>query len=184
MLATDILMEEHRIIHRMVSALTAQALRLKDGTPVRAGFFLEAADFMRNYADGCHHPKEEEGLFQSMMDAGLSNQTGPIAILLADHEHARRYTRALEKSARELENGKTDAQGEVVANALAYAALLRQHMDRENDFFFPLAVRMIPPDQQEKLSIEFDRIQLEETGAGVHAKYRALVEAMEREAAG
>jgi hemerythrin-like domain-containing protein len=184
MVATDILMEEHRIIERMLSALTVQAQRLKDGAPVRTGFFLDAADFMRNFADGCHHRKEEGPLFQAITDTGLSTQTGPIAILLAEHEQSRRYARALDQSVRELESGKAAAREEVVGNALACITLLRQHIRRENDFFFPLAVRLIPPDQQAKLAAEFERIELEETGAGTHAKYHALAEALEREAAG
>lgn len=184
MIATDMLMEEHRVIERMLSALTVQAQRLKEGAAVRTGFFLDATDFIRNFADGCHHRKEEDALFQAMTDAGLSTQTGPIAILLAEHEQSRVYARALEKSARELESGKAATRDEVAWNALAYADLLRRHITRENDFFFPLAGRLIPYDEQAKLAAEFERIELEETGAGAHAKYHALAEAMEREAAG
>jgi hemerythrin-like domain-containing protein len=180
---TDILMEEHRIIERVLAAMETQAQRMKTGSSVRTGFFLDAVAFSRKFVDGCHHRKEEESLFMAMVDAGLSNQTGPIAILLAEHEQGRVYTRAMEKSARAVEGGHSAARDDIIQNALAYVALLRQHIRRENDFFFPLAVRMIAPNQQAKLSEEFDRIELEETGAGVHKKYHALAEAMEREAA-
>jgi len=182
--ATEILMEEHRVIERVISALENQAGRMKAGSPVRTEFFLDAAAFIRKFADGCHHRKEEESLFMAMVDAGLSNQTGPIAIVLAEHEQGRMYTRAMEKAARAMAGGQPDGRDDIILNAQAYVSLMRQHIRRENEFIFPLAVRMIPPDQQEKISQEFERIEHEETGAGVHEKYHALAEALEKEAAG
>jgi hemerythrin-like domain-containing protein len=182
--ATDILMEEHRIIERVLFALEKQADRMKTGSPVRTGFFLDAAAFIRKFADGCHHRKEEESLFMAMVDAGLSNQTGPIAIVLAEHEQGRRYVRAMEKAARAAAGDPSDDPDDIILNAQAYVSLMRQHIRRENEFLFPLAARMIPSDQQAKLSEEFERIEHEETGAGVHEKYHALAEALEKEAAG
>jgi hemerythrin-like domain-containing protein len=182
--ATDILMEEHRIIERVLSALENQVQRMKTGSPVRTDFFLDAAAFIRKFVDGCHHRKEEESLFTAIVEGGLSNQTGPIAIILAEHEQGRVFTRALEKAARAVAGGQSAARDDMILNAQAFVALMRQHIRRENDFLFPLAARMIPPDQQAKLSAEFERIEHEEIGAGVHEKYHALAEALEKEAAG
>ena len=180
--ATDILIEEHRIIERVLSALETQALRLQAGSPVRPGFFLDATSFFRNFIDGCHHRKEEESFFMAMMDAGLSNQTGPIAIMIAEHEQGREYTRAMEKAARALAGGQASARDDLIRNTLEYVALLRQHIRRENNLVFKMAEQLIPPARQKELTEDFERIEREEIGAGIHEKYHRLAEAMEKEA--
>ncbi|MGE5602975.1 MAG: hemerythrin domain-containing protein, partial [Nitrososphaerales archaeon] len=63
MQATDILMEEHRVIERVLTSLERAAVRLDNGEAVRPGFFVDAADFVKGFADGCHHKKEEGVLF-------------------------------------------------------------------------------------------------------------------------
>jgi len=180
----DILMEEHRIIERVLSALEKQAQRLQAGSAVRLGFFQDASAFARNFADGCHHRKEEESFFMALVDSGLSNQTGPIAIMLAEHEQGRAYNREMEKATRAIARGDLSAKDDLTRNALDYVTLLRQHIRRENEFLFPLAARMIPAPRQKELAGEFERIEREETGAGIHEKYHRLAEAMEKEAEG
>jgi hemerythrin-like domain-containing protein len=181
--ATDILIAEHRIIERVLSALETQARRLQAGAPVRPEFFQDATAFFRGFTDGCHHRKEEESLFMMLADAGLSNQTGPIAIMLAEHEQGRAYNRAMEKAARALAGGEASARDDLVRRAQEYVALLRQHIRRENEFLFPMAARMIPPNRQNELMEEFRRIEREGTGPGLHGKYHRLAETMEKEAA-
>jgi hemerythrin-like domain-containing protein len=182
--AADILVEEHRIIEQVIAAMDKQAMRLQGGVPVRAGFFLDTADFIRNYADSYHNRQEEELLFPAMGDAGLSNQTGPIAILLAEHAQARMYARAMERAARKINGDPSAAREDVFLNVQGYSVLLRQHIRRENDFFYPLAGRLIPPDQQKKLNAEFNRFDHAEFGPVLREKYRALVVAIEKEASG
>src|SRR5665647_2426724 len=63
MRATEALMQEHRVIERVLDALEIAASHLERERPVRPGFFLEAADFIAGFADGCHHRKEEGVLF-------------------------------------------------------------------------------------------------------------------------
>ncbi len=180
--ATDILIEEHRIIERVLSALERHTRRLEAGSAVRPGFFEDATAFFRNFTDGCHHRKEEEAFLMAMMDAGLSNQTGPLAIMLAEHERGRACNRAIEKAARALERGESAARDDLIRNALEYAALMRQHIRRENEFLFPTADRLIPPQAQKALAAEFERFERAETGAGVHKQYRNLADALEKEA--
>jgi hemerythrin-like domain-containing protein len=71
MKATDVLVDEHRVIERVLSSLEAGVDRLESGQPVRPEFFLSATDFIRGFADGCHHQKEEGVLFTSMEEQGI-----------------------------------------------------------------------------------------------------------------
>ena len=181
MKATQILMEEHRVIERVLAALETGAQRLEQGEGIRAGFFLDAADFIKGFADGCHHKKEEGVLFKAMVTSGLPAENGPIAVMLADHEQGRAYTRAMRQAAQKLELGDHAARGEIVRSARGYVSLLRQHIAKEDGVLFPLADRVIPPPAQDRVAEGFEHVEHEETGAGVHEKYLALAEALEKE---
>ncbi len=62
-----------------------------------------------------------------------------------------------------------------------YVDLLRGHIAKENNVLFPMANRVIPPDVQTEIVEKFELIEMEETGEGVHEKYHALAEKLERE---
>lgn len=178
--ATKILMEEHRVIERILSSLEASAARLEGGHAVRPGIFLDAADFIKEFADGCHHRKEEGVLFPAMESAGIPRHGGPIQVMLAEHEEGRRLTRAMREAAEKLSAGDPHAENQVVSSARGYAMLLRQHIAKEDGVLFPMADHVIGRDQQADIAKEFERIEREET-AGLHEKYLAVARALENE---
>jgi hemerythrin-like domain-containing protein len=182
MQATQILMDEHRVIERVITSLEAATNELQQGGTVRPGFYLDAVDFIKGFADGCHHKKEEGVLFTAMAAAGMPTEVGPIAVMLAEHEQGRAYTRGMRQGAERMQAGDVSARAEVIQNARGYAALLRQHIAKEDGVLFPMADQVIPPAAQGRVAEDFERVEHEETGEGVHEKYLALAEALEREA--
>lgn len=58
------LMKKHRLIERMIALMERELFRLKDGKEMDPVFIDVAADFIRTYADRCHHGKEEDILFR------------------------------------------------------------------------------------------------------------------------
>jgi len=181
MKATDYLMKEHRLIERGIAALEAGTLKLEAGVDVRPGFFLDATDFVRDFADGCHHKKEEDILFITMAGKGVPVQGGPIGVMLAEHEQGRMYNRGIKSGVEKLQAGDPSGQVEIIQNGRGYAALLRQHIAKEDGILFPMAERVIPPPEQEQMWQDFDRVEREEIGDGVYEKYLAFVETLERE---
>lgn len=181
MKATQILSEEHQVILRVLSALENMANRTIGNPSVRPGFFLDAADFIKNFADGCHHSKEEGVLFIAMSDAGIPVQGGPIGVMLAEHEQGRTFTRNMRAAAQAWQEGDASTRDTVIQNAMGYVTLLRQHIYKEDNILFPMADRSIPLDKQATLEEEFEKIEHEETGEGVHEKYLALAETIEKE---
>jgi hemerythrin-like domain-containing protein len=86
MRATEILMNEHRVIEQMLSVVDAMAdlaLRTRTVNPQSAA---QSIDFIRTFADRCHHAKEEDVLFVRMETAGFPNDNGPIAVMRHDHD--------------------------------------------------------------------------------------------------
>ncbi len=184
MKATQILMEEHRVIERVITSMEEATRRLEQGAPVAPGFFIDAAQFIQGFADGCHHKKEEGVLFKAMVEGGLPGEGGPISVMLAEHEQGRIYTRAMRAAAEKLQAGDASARPAVIANARGYATLLRNHITKEDGILFPMAEQVIPASEQEQVSEGFERVEHEETGAGVHEKYLALAEHLAVQARG
>jgi len=181
MKATDILMEEHTIIKRVLTALETAAQRLERGQVVRSGFFIDTAEFIKGFADGCHHMKEEGVLFKAMVASGMPAQGGPISMMLAEHEQGRAYTRAMREAAQKLHSGDESARDQVIRSARGYVALLRQHIYKEDNILFPMANQVISQAEQGNVAEDFERVEHEEIGEGVHEKYLVLAEALEKE---
>jgi len=179
MQATEILMEEHRVIERVLFSLEKAANQLASGQAIPIDFFLKAADFIKGFADGCHHKKEEGVLFVSLVENGMPKNTGPVAVMLSEHEEGRRFTRAMREGVEQFESGNQAAVSQVVQNALAYVALLRQHIQKEDRILFPMADQVIPVEQQERITEAFEHIEHEETGEGIHEKYLGIAAALE-----
>ncbi len=182
MKATDILMSEHRVIEQVIAALEMAANGLEHGVDVRPGFFGDVADFIKGFADGCHHKKEEGVLFVAMSESGVPVQGGPIGMMLYEHEQGRLYTRRMREAAANLSDDPS-AREAVLENAFGYASLLKQHILKEDRILFPMADRFIPPAEQEAVAEGFERLEHDETGAGVHEKYLALAAALTQESA-
>lgn len=181
--ATDELKAEHRVIERVLGALEVMAGRLAAQQPVRAGFFLDAADFIQHFADGCHHHKEEGVLFVKLVACGLPKSGGPVGVMLAEHEQGRAFTRAMREAAEKLAAGDESVRVPLVESARGYAGLLRQHIAKEDSVLFGMAERLIPSAEQAEVAEAFRRVEHAETGHGVHERYAALADKLAREAA-
>lgn len=179
--ATKILSEEHRVIERVLAALEQAADKLESGQKVGAQFFINATDFIKGFADGCHHVKEEGVLFPAIEAARVPTQGGPVGVMLVEHEEGRRLTRNMRAAAEQLAAGDQSATAELIKNARAYARLLYQHIDKEDRVLFPMADRMVPAAEHDKLLEDFEHVEHEETGAGVHEKYLALADQLEQQ---
>lgn len=171
--ATQILFEEHQVIQRVLDALEAATRRAEEVGPE---YFLEAAQFVRGFADGCHHHKEERILFVEMARHGVPVEGGPIGVMLSEHEQGREAIRGMVDSAERWVKGEVTARLEVVEYARNYVNLLRQHIYKENNILFPLAERIIPEPDQSQLIERFEHLEHEETGEGVHEKYLAIAD--------
>ena len=143
--ATEVLRDEHALILGALDALERAAGRSLTGAGPPAPWWDEALAWLRAFADLNHHAKEETLLFPEMIRAGVPSVGGPIAVMLEEHERGRTLIRAIEQCA-----GASRA-----TPALEYVALLRAHIEKENEVLFALADAVLTDEEQRALTERF-----------------------------
>jgi hemerythrin-like domain-containing protein len=172
---TQILSDEHRVIERVLGAVE----KLAKGPVGALEPWLQALDFIRGFADQCHHFKEEKVLFPAMEAHGIPSEGGPIGMMLMEHEEARSYVRAMFAAISLIEAENEAAKDSLLSNARAYCRLLREHIQKEDEILFCMADEMIPDEEQKELAQAFVQHDTVEIGAGVHQKFLKIAAELE-----
>lgn len=172
---TQILGDEHRVIERVLGAVE----KLATGQVVALEPWKKALDFIRHFADQCHHLKEEKVLFPAMEAHGIPSEGGPIGMMLIEHEEGRSYVRAMFAAISLIEAKNEAAKESLLSSAQAYCRLLREHIQKEDEVLFRMADEVISAEEQKKLSAAFAQHEAEEMGAGVHEKYLRIAAELE-----
>ena len=175
---TAILMEEHRVIERVLDAIE----RAVGGSRIDREFFTKAIDFLRSFADGCHHHKEEDELFPLLESAGLPREGGPIGCMLHEHEEGRALIRTIAANVEAATRNEVPGVVALSGAASRYIALLRQHIRKEDTVLFRIADQMLGPEEQELLKAAFHRAERTNGNAGKHEYYLALADELCRSA--
>jgi len=176
MTPTQVLMDEHQLILAVLDTLEEGADRLDSGHKVDPDFFLDAAEFVAGFADKCHHAKEEDILFVAMTAMNMPRDSGPIAVMLSEHDEGRRYTAGFRSAAEQMKEGDTAAVTDVIRNVFDYVNLLREHINKEDNVLYPMAEQIIPADAMTKMSEDFQRVIDDDAKNDIPARYRALAE--------
>jgi hemerythrin-like domain-containing protein len=178
---TAVMVEEHKLILRMIALVEQNAARLEAENFRDWRFFLDAVDFIRNYADRFHHAKEEDVLFREFLANGMPRENSPVAAMLMAHDQGRAFVRGMEEAARKALAGEGGQEGAASENARGYAALLRDHIDKEDHILYPLAERILPEAVRPRMLADY--AAAEAKTPGLEEKYRRLVEGYEARAA-
>jgi hemerythrin-like domain-containing protein len=89
-------MIEHRLIERAIEILSVEKGRLEAGGELDPVFIDKMVDFIRTYADRCHHGKEEDILFESLHEKTLAKQEAELMReLVEEHKYGREVTQDL-----------------------------------------------------------------------------------------
>jgi len=176
---TDELSHEHQAILTMIRVLGRMADRLEAGTPVDPGDLDRAVEFIRVFADKCHHAKEEGHLFPEMEKAGIPRERGPIGVMLAEHVQGRAHVAAMAGAVPGIRKGEREAAKAFAAGARGYGELLTQHIMKEDHILYPMADARLSPEQQSSLEACFADIEKNIVGEGKHEEFHRLLERLE-----
>jgi hemerythrin-like domain-containing protein len=152
-------MSEHRLIEQALGSLETLTLEVEAGLVPERSLIGDYAAFFRGFADTCHHGKEEDILFRRLMDRGLPRESGPLAVMYAEHEAGRAHVRRLAAIA----NGP-GALGPLdvpilIQQAGAFIPLLRSHILKEDRVLYPMAMQVLTGPEMDEMETEFGRFE-------------------------
>ncbi len=174
--AIETLMTEHRLIEQVLGSFEAFASNLQNEAEASRQTVTDYADFFRNFADTCHHGKEEERLFTTMTEFGFPREFGPIAVMLSEHAEGRAHVKALAEIGERHGALSGAERAAVIEHARAYVPLLRAHIVKEDNILYPMAAQTIPEDRMNALGASFEAFEQDVMGGGTHEAFHALAE--------
>jgi hemerythrin-like domain-containing protein len=172
---TETLMNEHRVIERVLRALEAELLTLEK-RPFPRDFFDRTLDFLSNFADGCHHAKEEERLFPALEKKGILKDGGPIGMMLYEHTQGRACLASIRGNLDAAERGYPQAVAAIRRSAESYIHLLREHIWKQDHILFEMARRLLSEEDAAQISQQFHCMEEHFIGRGVHQRYLQMAE--------
>ena len=179
MLPIDALMQEHRLIERMIAQMQKEIVRIRETNEANGNFVDVVVDFIRSYADRCHHGKEEGVLFRELNRKPISPEIAAMVMeLIKEHVYARKTTANLAESKESYVNGNHDSLEDVVAFMKALIEFYPQHIEKEDKRFFYSSMECFTSQEQEAMLNEFwdfDR-------KIIHEHYAKVLDALERPA--
>ncbi len=171
--AIDDLKHEHNAILFALEILEGMNRELATRKSIDVTDVSDFLGFLKEFADKCHHGKEEGFLFPALIKAGLPEQQAPVAVLLAEHVKGREWIRALEAATFPLlrsDEFRTASKG--------YMDLLQSHIEKENTVLFPIAEKLLTATQLGELYESFENHEATVVGQGRHEQLHALLKGL------
>lgn len=128
MTPTEDLINEHKAIKVMLSIMSKIAENIK----ANKGYYIkdveQIVDFLKTFADKCHHSKEENVLFPALVLAGIPKENGPIGVMLQEHTLGRGYIKEINIGLENCKLGDTCSSELIAANLTNYVNLLQNSL--------------------------------------------------------
>jgi hemerythrin-like domain-containing protein len=171
------LMKEHRLIERMIRIMNTNVEKIKKENKVDPLFVDTAVDFVRTYADGCHHGKEEDILFRDLAKKTISAEHKRIMDeLIKEHVMGRNNVKKLVEAKEKYIQGNKDALKDIISNMEILIKFYPKHIEKEDKHFFIPCMDYFTEEERNKMldeMWEFDKNM-------IHEKYNKIVEKYEK----
>ena len=171
-----LLTHEHHYILKVVHGLSAIDRELETGRKPDLARLRNIVAFMREFADRCHHAKEEAILFPAMEDKGVPHGGCPLEGLLHEHAKGRTLVGALAAATDALENGDAAAPAALRDAIAGIQQLYPNHIWKEDQMVFPMAERLFSAAELAELHVRFEQAEVE-LGPD-HERYVAFADEM------
>jgi len=167
MMPIGYLMIEHRLIERMIKLMSDELTQVNKENKIDADFINTAVDFIRSYADKCHHGKEENILFKALYKKKLLAEHKKImAELIEEHKMGRREVAKLVCVNENYAQGKPGGIEAVKKQMKWLIEFYPKHILKEDKgFFIPSMSYFTKVEQNEMLKefCAFDSSPIQET---------------------
>ncbi len=168
--AIDDLKHEHEAILSSLQVLDQFCTDVSNGSTPEQIDLHSFVRFLKEFADTCHHGKEEKMLFPALVEAGLSEHAGLIKVMLAEHLQGRDYVREMDLAISAGPDYLTFAYA-----ARNYSSLLKNHIQKENDVLFPMAEKTLDRARLKRMSKSFEEHEERVIGLVRHEEWHQLL---------
>lgn len=155
------LMIEHRLIEKMIELIRKELERYESEKNVNPEFIDAAIDFIRVYADRCHHGKEEGILFRDLMEKELPDRLkGIVSELIEEHQLGRKAVADLIEAKRQYMRGDKHGLPAILDGLRYLADFYPKHIEKEDKHFFLPCMNYFVSEEKEamlKEEWEFDK---------------------------
>ena len=175
MTPSEDLIEEHKAIKAMLTIMSNIAGKIEEEQEFDTIDVEKIIDFLRTFADKCHHGKEETALFPALVLAGISDNNGPIGVMLNEHNIGRGYVNGLIAGVEDFKRNFANAGRLISASLINYVTLLETHIQKEENILFPMANKVLSEQKQNEIFEKFKKIELDILCQGVKEEYNELL---------
>jgi hemerythrin-like domain-containing protein len=155
------LMIEHRLIERMIDVIAKEIIRIEKELRVDPSFIDTVVDFIRIYADKCHHGKEEDILFRELEKKDLKKVDRKVMEeLIEEHKRGRKVTRDLHTAKTLYLDGNQTALANIIYLLKELIEFYPKHIEKEDNVFFKPSMYYFTEEEKEAMlqeEYEFDR---------------------------
>lgn len=172
--AKEDLLHEHKAIEHALKILEKMSELLENNDEVNYSDINNLVGFLKEFADKCHHGKEEDFLFPALEKAGVRKEGGPIGVMLSEHSQGRNYIQLMQNS---IAVNPVDKQLFIQASG-DYIRLLRSHIQKENNVLFSFIDTRLSASEQKDLYDKFENHEEQVIGKGRHEELHTLLETL------
>jgi uncharacterized protein (TIGR01244 family) len=162
---------EHKIIAKIVGAARKEAEAIKQGGSIDVQRLKKMHDFFVNFADRCHHQKEERYFFPLLKKHGVAE--AEIEAATEQHERGRKLLSELGQLAKRESFSKAQ-RGKLVDTLKSYVGLMQGHIQLEDAEIWNKAGEALTETEKKRLAMAFRVIETLELGEGFHERYHGL----------
>ena len=171
--AIQVMMAEHQQILRVLEALDRFVAAVPD-TPESKLELRRFITFIREYADERHHGKEEHVLFAAMIRNGFPPEQGPVGMMLFEHQQMRALISVLRGLAEQDAPWSSSDRKRLSDSGRSYTGALREHIMKEDEMLYPMAMEHLPPAVQAQVDDECAALDERRASAGTDATLEQL----------
>jgi hemerythrin-like domain-containing protein len=175
MKATEQLIQEHQGIMLMLNIMSKVADKIDKTQQLNIGHTEKILEFLKIFADKCHHGKEEDILFPVLESKGIPRESGPIGVMLYEHKVGRGFIKDMSEAFDKYKTGDKNALPKISNSMRSYINLLTGHIHKENNILFPMGDRVLSDQLQSELLEKFEKLEVEKIGIGKHEEFHAML---------
>jgi len=139
------LLEDHKSLCDVIEALEIRLPQISKRDPDTLDLLANLIDYIAEYPDQVHHPREDR-IIERLIDKGLTpSERIIVELTVAQHAELGAATARMEVDVDALLSKQRDAGLQLDHDAKIYLAMQKEHMRREEQQLFPMAVRLFTP---------------------------------------